>query len=156
MAHFFLTPVGSSGDVHPFVGIGRALRERGHDVTLLTAEPFRRMSERAGLKFVGTQLEEAFDRVTKHPDLWHSRRGLTLVLQTAGSVMRGDYPRIAEAYEPGRTVLIGHALSLTTRSSRNSTARRPRRFTSRRRSSDRSTNSPRTFRERTRQVCRCG
>lgn len=115
MAHFLLTPVGSSGDVHPFVGIGRALRERGHDVTLLTAEPFRRISARAGLRFRGTQSEEAFDRVTKHPDLWHSRHGLTLVLQTVASVMRGDYPRIAEAYEPGRTVLIGHALSFATR-----------------------------------------
>ncbi len=115
MAHFLLTPVGSSGDVHPFVGIGRALRERGHDVTLLTAEPFRRICERAGLQFVATQSEEAFDRVTKHPDLWHSRHGLTLVLRTLASVMRGDYSRIAEANEPGRTVLIGHALSFATR-----------------------------------------
>jgi len=115
MAHFLLTPVGSSGDVHPFVGVGRALRERGHDVTLLTAEPFRRISERAGLHFVATQSEEAFDRLTKHPDLWHSRHGLTLVLQTLASVMRSDYPRIAEAYQPGRTVLVGHALSFATR-----------------------------------------
>jgi rhamnosyltransferase subunit B len=115
MAHFLLTPVGSSGDVHPFVGIGRALRVRGHDVTLLTAEPFRRICERAGLQFVETQSQEAFDRVTKHPDLWHSRHGLTLVLRTLASAMRGDYPRIAEAYEPGRTVLIGHALSFATR-----------------------------------------
>ena len=84
MAHFLLTPVGSSGDVHPFVGIGRALRARGHDVTLLTAEPFRRISERAGLHFVGTHSEEDFDRLTKHPDLWHSRHGMTLVLQDAG------------------------------------------------------------------------
>ena len=62
MAHFLLTPVGSSGDVHPFVGIGRALRARGHDVTLITSEPFRRISERAGLRFVGTASEEDYDR----------------------------------------------------------------------------------------------
>ena len=115
MAHFLLTPVGSSGDVHPFVGIGRALRARGHDVTLVTAEPFRRISERAGLRFVGTQSEEDFDRLTKHPDLWHSRRGLTLVLQTAASAIRAHYRMIADAYEPGRTVLVGHALSFATR-----------------------------------------
>jgi UDP:flavonoid glycosyltransferase YjiC (YdhE family) len=30
-------------------------------------------------------------------------------------MMRGDYSRIAEANEPGRTVLIGHALSFATR-----------------------------------------
>src|SRR6185503_17185068 len=98
MAHFLLTPVGSSGDVHPFVGIGRALRQRGHDVTLLTAEPFRRISERAGLHFIATQSAEAFDRVTKHPDLWHSRHGLTLILRTLASVMRSDYSLVAEAY----------------------------------------------------------
>src|SRR5712691_4483747 len=110
MAHFLLTPIGSSGDVHPFVGIGRALRERGHDVTLLTAEPFRRISERAGLRFVGTQSEEDFDRLTRHPDLWHSRKGIRLLLQTLARVMRSDYGRIAGAYEPGRTVLVGHTL----------------------------------------------
>lgn len=115
MAHFLLTPVGSSGDVHPFVGIGRALRARGHDVTLLTTEPFRRVSERAGLRFVGTQSQEDFDRLTRHPDLWHRRNGLMLVLRTVASVMRDDYARIAGACDPGRTVLVGHALSFATR-----------------------------------------
>jgi rhamnosyltransferase subunit B len=115
MAHFLLTPVGSSGDVHPFVGIGRALRARGHDVTLLTAEPFRAVSQRAGLRFVRTHSEEEFDRLTKHPDLWHSRKGLTLVLRSVASVMRADYARIVDTYEPGRTVLVGHALSFATR-----------------------------------------
>jgi UDP:flavonoid glycosyltransferase YjiC (YdhE family) len=115
LAHFLLTPVGSSGDVHPFVGIGRALRSRGHDATLLASEPFRCISERAGLRFVATQSEEEFDRLTKHPDLWHSRRGLTLVLQTLASALRAHYALIAGVYEPGRTVLAGHALSLSTR-----------------------------------------
>jgi len=115
MAHFLLTPVGSSGDVHPFVGIGRALRQRGHDVTLMTSEPFRRVSEAAGLQFVGTQSAEDFDRLTREPDLWHSRRGTSLVLRTVASAMRADYPRLAEIYRPGETVLVGHTLSFATR-----------------------------------------
>ncbi len=81
----------------------------------MTAAPFRRVSERAGLRFVATQSEEDFDRITRDPDLWHSRRGLTLVLRMLASFMRADYARIAEAYEPGRTVLVGHALSFATR-----------------------------------------
>ena len=115
MAHFLLTPVGSSGDVHPFVGIGRALRARGHDVSLLTSEPFRTVSERAGLRFVRTHSAEEFERLTKHPDLWRGRKGLTLVLRSLASVMRADYTRIVDTYEQGRTVLVGHALSFATR-----------------------------------------
>jgi rhamnosyltransferase subunit B len=101
--------------VHPFVGIGRALRSRGHDVTLVTADPFRRISERAGLRFVGTRSEEDFERLTKHPDLWHSRRGLTLLLQSLAPVVRTDYERIADAYEPGRTVLVSGTLGFAAR-----------------------------------------
>lgn len=40
MPHVLLLPVGSHGDVHPFVGIGKALRDRGHRVTTITSEPF--------------------------------------------------------------------------------------------------------------------
>jgi len=112
---FLLTPVGSMGDVHPFVGLGRSLRARGHDVTLLTVEPFRGISERAGLQFIATRSAEDFDRFTRHPDLWHSRKGMTLALRTFASMLRTDYARITEAYEPGRTVLVGQTFSFATR-----------------------------------------
>ena len=49
---FLLTPIGSSGDVFPFIGLGRRLRERGHEVILLAGEPFRAVSEAGGLTFV--------------------------------------------------------------------------------------------------------
>jgi rhamnosyltransferase subunit B len=115
VAHFLLTPVGSSGDVHPFIGVGRVLRARGHDVTMLTAEPFRAVSESAGLAFVGTHSQQDFDRLTKNPDLWHPRRGMALVFRSVASVLRADYAHISGAYQAGRTVLVGHALSFATR-----------------------------------------
>ena len=34
--HVFLIPLGTAGDVHPFVGIGLGLRARGHHVTVIT------------------------------------------------------------------------------------------------------------------------
>jgi len=109
-----MTPVGSAGDVHPFVGIGRALRARGHDVVIVTAAPFERMVTAAGLGFRETVSAEIFDRVSRHPDLWNSFRGLKLVLGTVASYLRLGYARVAEVYEPG-TVLVGHALSFATR-----------------------------------------
>ena len=113
--HFLLTPVGSSGDVHPFIGIGRALRARGHDVTILTAEPFRATCERAGLCFVQVHSQAEFDEITKHPDLWHGRKGLTLILRKVASVLRDHYQLISSVYEPGRTVLVAHALAFAAR-----------------------------------------
>jgi rhamnosyltransferase subunit B len=110
-----MTPVGSAGDVHPFVGIGRALRARGHDVVIVTAGPFEQIVTGAGLGFRETVSAEIFDRLSKHPDLWNSFRGLKLVLGSVASYLRLGYERVADVYEPGRTVLVGHALSFATR-----------------------------------------
>jgi UDP:flavonoid glycosyltransferase YjiC (YdhE family) len=113
--HFLLTPIGSSGDVHPFIGIGRTLRGRGHDVTMITAAPFRAAAERAGLRFIPSVSQAQFDEMTRHPDLWHSRKGLTLVLQAVASHVQDSYALIDAAYEPGRTVLVAHALAFAAR-----------------------------------------
>ena len=115
MAHFLLTPVGSSGDVHPFIGIGRGLRARGHDVTMITAEPFREVAERAGFRFIQSASRAEFDELTRHPDLWHSRKGLAVILQAIASRLQSSYALIEAAYEPGRTVLVAHALAFGAR-----------------------------------------
>jgi len=110
-----MTPVGSSGDVHPFIGIGRALRARGHDVVIVTSGAFKEVCERAGLGFRETVSAEIFDRMSKHPDLWNSTKGLQFVLGTVADYLRFGYGLVGELYEPGRTVLVGHALSFGTR-----------------------------------------
>lgn len=110
-----MTPVGSSGDVHPYIGIGRALRRRGHDVTIITSAPFQTVVERAGLMFIPTASVDEYDQLARNPDLWHPRRGLSLVLQAGVILLRRLYVRIEQAYEPGRTVLVGHTLAFSTR-----------------------------------------
>ena len=112
---FILTPVGSAGDVHPFVGIGRALRLRGHEVIVLTAGPFGEVVRKAGLIFQETASVEEYDSVSKHPDLWHPRRGLQLVLDSVGVMLRRLYEHLKALQGPRRTVLVGHSLSFSTR-----------------------------------------
>ena len=113
--HYILTPLGSSGDVFPYLGIGRELRRRGHDVTVLAAEPFRDASERAGLAFASGGSHDEYDAITHHPDLWHPRRGMRLVLRLISGALREHYATLSDLYEPGRTVLLGHPLALVTR-----------------------------------------
>ncbi len=115
ITRFLLTPVGSAGDVNPYIGVGRALAARDHDVHVLTAEPFRAAVERAGLTFHATWSASAYDATTLHPDLWHPQKGLRLVLETAVATIREAYEVTARQVAPGRTVLVGHALSFATR-----------------------------------------
>jgi len=55
---YLLTPIGSLGDVHPFVAVGRALRASGHRVTLITNERFETLARRAGLEFAALNVNK--------------------------------------------------------------------------------------------------
>src|SRR5689334_1789748 len=113
--HAILTPVGSSGDVNPYVMLGRELRRRGHRVSLLAPDVFAGAVANAGLEFVSTGSAEEFDRATKNPDLWDPRRGGAVVFGEVVKYMRRGYAAIERHYTPGETLLVGHSLSLFTR-----------------------------------------
>ena len=78
--HVLLVALGSSGDVHPFIGVGRELRRRGHAVTLAASGWFREVVEGAGLSFVDPTPEIDFVTEIRDPDLWRPLRGTRLVL----------------------------------------------------------------------------
>jgi rhamnosyltransferase subunit B len=116
VTHFILTPVGSSGDAHPYIGLGERLRSRGHGVTLIAAGPHRTAAERAGLDFVSIVRDEDYDAASQDPDLWDARKGFGVV---ARMVLRGlddGWRAIQERYVPGETLLVGHPLGFATRS----------------------------------------
>src|SRR5450432_3312446 len=46
-----LATVGSLGDLHPFIAVGAALRERGVHVVIACAEDYRSKVEAAGVAF---------------------------------------------------------------------------------------------------------
>lgn len=113
---FLLNPVGSSGDVHPFVGIGRELRARGHEVILFAAAPHRGVVEQSGLEFVETATEEQYHAATLDPDLWHPRRGFETVLKLVIPLLEPTRRELEARYEPGRTMIVGHPLGFAARS----------------------------------------
>ncbi|MEO8637216.1 MAG: glycosyltransferase [Gemmatimonadales bacterium] len=113
---FLLTPVGSSGDVHPFIGIGRELRARGHEVMLFSAEPHRAVVEGSGLEFVPTASSEQYHEATLNPDLWHPRRGFETVLQMIIPVLEDSWQAIESRYVAGGTTIVGHPLGFAARS----------------------------------------
>ncbi len=113
--HFLFNPVGSHGDVHPFLGIAKAMQERGHDVSVLTAETFRGVAEKAGLRFASHLEDEVFQELIEDPDLWHPWKGVGILLGSMSEHLRGAYECLTEAYEPGRTVIVAHSLAFSAR-----------------------------------------
>ncbi len=57
--HYVMIAVGSAGDVLPLIEIGRNLRRRRHQVTLIANTCFRERTEQDGLSFVPLSTEEA-------------------------------------------------------------------------------------------------
>jgi UDP:flavonoid glycosyltransferase YjiC (YdhE family) len=117
MAHVLLVPVGSHGDVHPFVAIGQGLRARGHRVSMITSEPFRSVAERNGLEFVQTLTTDEYNAMMQNPDLWNPKKGLKVILNH--ELLRRHIPLVFEAirarYKPGETVAVGGTLAFAAR-----------------------------------------
>ena len=116
-AHFLLVTLGSHGDVHPFVGLGRRLIQRGHRVTLATNEHFRPLAESTGLDFEPVGEEADFLALAKHPDLWHPTRGALVVAGAVASAMGPVYDAVVRRLD-ARTVVVGSTLALAARVAR--------------------------------------
>jgi UDP:flavonoid glycosyltransferase YjiC (YdhE family) len=104
--HFILTPVGSVGDVLPFVALGRRLQERGHEVVLLTNEYFRELVEASALPFAGIGSREKYSTLLNHPDLWHPTRGGLLVARQMVAQTREMFDAVRKQVRPGQSRLL--------------------------------------------------
>ena len=111
-----LTAMGSYGDVHPMIGLGVALRARGHDVKVVTNPFFADVVHEAGLPFVGVSTLQDYERMTNHKDLWNPRRSFKLVFQEGAiGCMRELYEIVTTLNRPGETVIGAHGLDLASR-----------------------------------------
>jgi rhamnosyltransferase subunit B len=114
--HVLLSAFGSYGDVLPMVGLGAAARARGHRVQVLVNPYFESVVEEAGLEMLPLGTANEYRELMQHPDLWHPRRGLKLVLKRgAGAYLRPAYAAIEANYRAGETVLAAHGLDLASR-----------------------------------------
>lgn len=89
-----LTTLGSAGDVHPFIAVGRALAARGHRVRLLTNPYFERTVFEAGLGFLPLGTADEYRRVLQSPLLLHETLGPRFVIE---ELIVPNVPRILEA-----------------------------------------------------------
>jgi len=109
-------PIGSSGDVHPLLGIAIQLRERGHDVLFVTNEHFKPLAVKAGLAFEALGTAEEYHNAINDPDIWHPTKGTQKVLEwSLLGLLNKSYDIVARHNIPGETIVIGAALCLGAR-----------------------------------------
>lgn len=104
--------LGSAGDVHPFLGLGRALQSRGHEIFVASSAFFEDLVIRAGLGFRAVGTVADFERVQGDPHLWHPRKALASVVRNAVDPSYEAILEIAkELHIPGGTVIVASSLA---------------------------------------------
>ncbi len=106
-------PLGSAGDVHPFLGVGAALAARGHDVIVATSGYFEPVVRKTGLQFASLGTAQDFEKVTQDPNLWHPKKAFETVVRKG---IEPGYARTLEIarefHQPGNTVIVGSTLAI--------------------------------------------
>jgi len=78
MMKVMLVVIGTAGDVFPFIGIGRALQSRGHDVQLASTADYAATVQRSGLPFHELQDVPGIRNV---PDFYHPTRSMQVLAE---------------------------------------------------------------------------
>lgn len=107
-------PLGSHGDMHPFLAIAAALKARGHCVTMICSGYYEDLVRRMGLEIVPLETADAFLKEIRNPDVWHWRRGFAQIGQSLGRVIPLCFNAVADR-AAGKTVLVYSSLAFGAR-----------------------------------------
>lgn len=106
--------LGSAGDTHPFIGIGKSLRSRGHEVIVFANEVFEETVEQAGLRFVEMGDEQAYRNLAARAEVWDKRKGLEIIFGAVVEYLEESIA-IIESELNGAEVLVNSTLGFGAR-----------------------------------------
>ncbi|AIO36669.1 hypothetical protein DM39_5525 [Burkholderia cenocepacia] len=101
-----MTAIGSAGDVHPLLGVARALAARGHELVFCTHPPFEPAVRRCGFAFVPVGTAAEYEAAMANPALWNPRTSFRTLWQVIAPVLRPHYDAL-HALTDADTVLVG-------------------------------------------------
>jgi rhamnosyltransferase subunit B len=107
MANVLLLTWGTGGDVMPMIEIGRGLRARGHEATLITHGVYEERARRAGLRFAGLDSTEETERFLQDMDQLARPIEFTRYFkQRLLPRIPLEYAVIEQHYRPGDTIMV--------------------------------------------------
>lgn len=110
-----LVAIGSAGDVHPMIGLGRMMASRGYDVVLIASGHFADAARGAGLRLVEFGSNQEYLALAGDPRLWHPRAGFKYIALKVSAHLGKLYDLIAAEHVPGRTFAAATTLALAAR-----------------------------------------
>jgi rhamnosyltransferase subunit B len=110
-----LIAIGSHGDVHPFVGVGRRLRERGHSVTVIANELFKNVITGAGLEFAQLGTEAEYHEVAADPAMWGRFNSFKTIMQKGVVPLVRPVYDLVKQFASDDSVIVGSTLALGAR-----------------------------------------
>jgi MGT family glycosyltransferase len=109
MSHILIATLGSLGDLHPFLALGQALRERGHRVTLATSKDYQERIELTGLGF--RHMRPDMPDPSVYAELMDRRRGPEAIVRHLIADVATSYEDLAEASQ-GVDALISSQVAM--------------------------------------------
>jgi rhamnosyltransferase subunit B len=115
--HVILNPLGSHGDVHPFIALGLGLQARGHSITLVSAVPYEELARRHGFDFRPVGTLQDYHGIIENPNLWQPKHNFEVLFggEPFERMFRQTYFTIAELAQQPDSVVVAGSLSLAAR-----------------------------------------
>jgi rhamnosyltransferase subunit B len=106
-----LCSLGSYGDVHPYLALGRELLRRGHTVTIATSAYYRELIARHGIAFAPIRPEAPLDDRAVMARMMDARRGPeTVIKEHVMPALRDTYHDLMKPAEQA-DLLVSHVLT---------------------------------------------
>ena len=114
-ARIVLTTLGSSGDIHPYLGLALGLAARGHEPVIATSEYYRRSAESAGIAFHAVRPDIDPTDSTLVAKVMDPVRGSELIVRDlAMAHLRESYEDLGKAAD-GAAAVVTHPLTFAGR-----------------------------------------
>jgi UDP:flavonoid glycosyltransferase YjiC (YdhE family) len=113
--HAILIGFGSAGDVLPLVIIGRALKARGHRVSVIANGHFAPVVARAALEFIEFGSKELYQQSVASPAASDPVKSLRSLMAIVGEAAQPLYEMLADRFVPGETVAVATTLAFGAR-----------------------------------------
>jgi len=111
-----ILPFGSHGDVHPFLGLGLALEQRGHRVSVAACNYFQDLIERTGLDYLELGAADEFLELAERPEIWHPTRAFGHIFnEGVARVLERQYSLVAERCAAGDTIVLANCFGFGAR-----------------------------------------